>query len=316
MKLYRTRYGIRSVIAYIGLLALLFWALRLRRDDQPSYVYANWLSQGDTSRRLEAALELGHLGLERSIAVPALVTALLADTAAPVRKQSAKSLADVAVHERDGPTTSAATKALLRALEDSDPSVREAAARGLGQIGPDPDLVTLPLLETTKDPNDLVRGAAVMALGLTHKDAQVEQVDVVRAIAAAMNDTSHHVRELGLYALWATTEKSPAMCIALLKHDDLRTRKSVLESLVRNSPLAAQVAPQLTRALTDVDAEVRARAARALSIASPPPEPAVPALVEALSDPEESVRDAAATAIRNIDVESLGPGLRKSRGKE
>src|SRR5262249_7467094 len=96
MKMFRTQFGIRAVVAFVGLCALLFWAMRLARDSRPSHLYAGWLSDGDDSRRLFAAEELGRLGAEGAVAVPALTRALLTDSAAPIRKQSAVSLARVA----------------------------------------------------------------------------------------------------------------------------------------------------------------------------------------------------------------------------
>jgi HEAT repeat protein len=310
MKLYRTRFGIRSVIAYIGLFALIFWAVRFSRDSQPTYLYADWLREGDDARRLQAAGELGRRGTDREVAIPALVRALLTDSAAPIRKRAVESLTRRAINQRDGSMTATVTTALVRALNDKEPSVREAAVSGLGRIGPDPDAVVPALLEATKDVSEWVRGAAISALGLIQKDAVVERADVGRAIAAAMNDASLHVREMGLYAFWATNENSPAMCIALLKDENARTRNTVIAALARNSPLAAQVAPQLANALADVDADVRAGAARILAITWPPPQLAVPALVRALGDREKSVRDAAAMALRAIDREALPADLR------
>ena len=309
MKMFRSRFGIRAALAFVALCALLFWAMRFSRDSRPSRLYSGWLSDGDDSRRLFAAEELGRLGPDAAVAVPALARALLTDSAASIRKRSAGSLARVASKQNDGPTTAAAAAALVGALMDKDPAVREAAAKGLGQIRPDPKAVVPALLEATREENVWVRGAAVAALGLIQRDAGIDRGDVRRAIVAALNDASFHVREMGIYAFWATAEKSPGLSIALLKDDDVRTRRSVVRALVRDSPLAAAVVPELTAALTDEDAAVRAGAVRALGNVWPPPRPAVPALVRALSDPDGSVREAAARVLLEINGEPVPPDL-------
>ena len=131
------------------------------------------------------------------------------------------------------------------------------------------------------------------------------------AIKKTLYDASVHVREMGIYAFWATAEKSPKLSVSLLKDEDVRVRRSVVTALARSSPLAARVVPALTAALTDKDAAVRAGAACALGNTWPPPTAAVPALQRALSDPDSSVREAAAGALREIDAAtvSVGPGV-------
>ena len=205
--------------------------------------------------------------------------------------------------------TSAVAAALVGALRDKDPGVREAAAKGLGQIAPDANAVVPALLEATRDKNEWVRGAAVGALGLIQKDVGVDRMDVRPAIVAAINDASFHVREAGIYAFWATAEKSPELSIALLKDNDVRTRRWVVTALVRSSPLAAAVVRQLTAALTDEDAAVRAGAVRALGNIWPPPPAATPALMRALGDPDSSVREAAATVLEEFNDEPVPPDL-------
>jgi HEAT repeat protein len=284
MKLFRKRFGIKAVVAFVGLSALLCWAVRYSQDTRPSSLYVDWLRQADDSRRLQAAGELASLEADRAFAVPPLARAMLNDTSAPIRKRSAQSLAIVTSKLSDGPTTAAVVKAFVRALKDNDPSVREAAAKGIGQLGADPETAVPALLEAASDANEWVRGAAVAALGLIQKNAAVDWVDVRRAIVAAMNDPSAHVREMGIYAYWATAEKSPALSRALLKDKDVLSRRSAVTALARNSPLAALVALELTAALTDDDPAVRAGAATALGRIWPPKEPAVPAPVSDLSN--------------------------------
>ena len=180
MKIFRKRFGMKAVVGCVGLWALLFWAMRFSRDSRPEYLYGDWLRTGDDSRRLEAAGELGSVGPEGAVAVPALIRAMLCDTAAPIRKRSAESLASVVSTLNDTETTAAAARAFVRALDDTEASVREASAKGLGQIGPDPEEVVPALLEAANEENEWVRGAAVAALGLVQKRAGVDRTDVRR----------------------------------------------------------------------------------------------------------------------------------------
>src|SRR5439155_11927485 len=129
------------------------------RDSRPAYLYADWLADGDEGRRLHAAKELGSLGADAAVAVPVLTGTLLTDSAAHIRKQAAVSLTGVVRRLNDGPTTAAVAVAFVGALTDKDPAVREAVAKGLGQIRPDPQAVVLALLDASRDANEWVRGA-------------------------------------------------------------------------------------------------------------------------------------------------------------
>jgi HEAT repeat protein len=276
MRTFRTRFGVRALIAYVGLCALLFWAMRVSRDSRPPHLYAGWLSDGDVSRRLQAAQELDGMGSDPDVVAPALVRSLLTDSAASVRKRSAVSLAGVVSKLNDGPTTVAATSAFVQALKDKDAGVRAAAAEGLGRIGPEPEAVVPALLRGIGDESEWVRGAAVVALGWVQRKAGVDRAEARSAIAAAMSDSSLHVRELGIYAFWAMAEKSPEFSIAFLKDGDVTTRRSAVTALARSAPLASSVVPELTTALTDEDAAVRGGAARALRTIGPPSWAALP----------------------------------------
>ena len=300
MKIFRRQLGMKAVLAYVALCALLFGAVRLSSDQEPASLYAGWLQDGDDSRRFQAAQELGRDEIEAATAVPALTRALLTDREIGVRKQAAISLANVLSKSNDASTNSAAARALVKALADGDPTVREAAASALGRIHPNSSAVVPALLKATNDENVWVRGSAVAALGLIEKEKASDSVEIRNAIVKAMNDNSLHIREMGIYALLAAADKSPKMSIALLKSEDVRTRRSVVAALVRSSPLAKEVADDLTKAMTDEDATVRTGAIRALGNIWPPPLYALPALERAKSDPEVTVREAAARAILDV----------------
>ena len=124
-----------------------------------------------------------------------------------------------------------------------------------------------------------------------------------------LKDSSSHVRELGIDAFWATAENSPDLSIAMLQDGDVRTRRTAVRALARNSPLAEEVIPELAEALTDQDADVCAGAARALGNIWPPPRSAVPGLTRALDHWDGTVRAAAATALSAIDDEQEPPAI-------
>ena len=299
MKLFRTRIGVRALLGLVALCALLFWGMKVSRESRPAHLYSKWLIDGDDSRRVQAAQEMGSLDAESEVAVPVLIRAMQFDRSASVRKRSILSLADVTLERRDGPTTEAAAASLVEALADKDSEVRRAAADALGRIGPAPQSVLPALLRISGDESEWVRGASVSAIGWIEMKAEIDEAEPRRAIAKAMIDPSLHVRELGLYAFWAVAENSTAFSVALLKDGDPRTRLAAMAALARSSPLAAKVVPELMEALADPDPAIRAGAARVLGSVWPLPGPAVTALEQALGDPDGAVREAAARALAN-----------------
>ena len=263
-KTFRPRFGVRALILFVAVCALLFGALRFSQDSGPAYLYARWLDEGDESRRVHAAQELGGVEGETSVVAASLIRALLTDPAATVRKLSAVSLGQIVSKQDDGPTTAAAARALVLALRDQDPAVRAEVADALGRIGPDPDVAVPALLRAAEDPDEMVRGKAIVALGLIQMKAKIDRPDVRIAIAATGDDPSLHVRESGIYAFWTTAEFSPAFSSALLKDNDVHARRTAVNALAREGRLAAKVSRDLTVRLTDADEEVRAGATRAL----------------------------------------------------
>ena len=115
---------------------------------------------------------------------------------------------------------------------DNDSGVRRAVADALGRIPPPPDVAVPALLRATNDDSEWVRGASIAALGLIEKNFRVDRTDVRLAIAAAMTDPSLHVRELGIYAFWATADNSPGVARAWLVADDVRVRRAAVHALV------------------------------------------------------------------------------------
>jgi HEAT repeat protein len=261
----RTRFGVRALIVIVAVCAVVSWALRLSRDSRPAHLYSAWLGAAAESIRIQAAQELGGVDEDRSLVVTNLTRALLSDRNVDVRKQAARSLARVVVAAHDGAMTSEAARGLVQALGDNDASVRAAVADALGQIAPAPEVVVPELLRAAKDDDQWARGAVIAALGLIQKKANVDREDVRVAMAAAMIDPSPHVREMGIYAFWATAEVSPALSRALLSDGDVRVRRAAALALARSAPLAEKVAYELTAArLADPDTAVSDGAERAL----------------------------------------------------
>jgi HEAT repeat protein len=99
--------------------------------------------------------------------------------------------------------------------------------------------------------------------------------------------------------------------------DQLKTSPSATErwraarALGAMGPEAREAVPELSRALKDDDAMLRAEAAIALGHMGPAAQPAVPALKDLLTDKHLPVRDAAESALKAINAKpqkAPGPG--------
>ncbi|MEK6410547.1 MAG: HEAT repeat domain-containing protein [Acidobacteriota bacterium] len=171
--------------------------------------------------------------------------------------------------------TSAATSALLSALNDRSSRVRAAAAACLAERG---EASTVPLLAAclAKDKDAFVRKTAAYALGK-----------------------------------FQGTGRTAAL-IAALKDKDAEVRGAAAVSLGDHADTAAVTS--LTTALSDRSAFVRARAARALGVNGSAATPAVPALIRLLtSDDDNEVKRQASTALGSIGDRSALPALERAR---
>ena len=116
------------------------------------------------------------LGPDRSrdsAAVPAL-TALLAKKNASLRQAAARALGQI------GPQANSAVPALVELLKDKEVLLRWAAAKALGQIGPKAKTAAAALAELLKDANREVRLAAASALGRSTAEMKATKADVKR----------------------------------------------------------------------------------------------------------------------------------------
>ena len=153
--------------------------------------------------------------------------------------------------------------ALIAALKDANPLVREDAATALGRLGPAASAAIDPLVATFADKDIYLRGVAAVALG------RIGQA-TVPALTQALADPNAEVR-------W-----SAAIAFGRLGH-----------------PGAAAV-PELIKALSDPSENVRYGSVVALGGLRSAARGAVPALTEVLHDRDETVRRGATLALRQI----------------
>jgi len=181
---------------------------------------------------------------------------------------------------------------LLKALEDPDQRVREAAALGLSEARSRGDAVAHALVERLQDPDRSVREAATLALwrmgdGVAPRLRKVLEGGNVEACAAAAR------------ALAALGEPEADALLEALRTGAPAARRAAALALA--SRLGQQRSPELTGALlgalSAADAGVREAAARALGRLQVEESEAANALLGALKDPSAAVRAAAAGAV-------------------
>ena len=235
---------------------------------------------GDTADavRVASAAALAREGVRAPGAIPGLVKVLADSAHADVRAHGARVLGAVLAQlgqrrrmsrsADDTVALHAGVEALMSATADSDVRVREAAARGLGRLGP--------------------AGAAVSPR-------------VRSALASFAQSPVAELRIAGLEGL--VNNGAPATVVVPAARSALgdsapNVRLTAARTLERFGPEAKAAVPDLVRTLSDPVAFVRSASASAIGEIGP--ELARAPLARALKDPSVSVRQEAAHALEGF----------------
>ena len=120
-----------------------------------------------------------------------------------------------------------AVPALLEALKDTDPLVRQSAASCLGQIRDDERVIPA-LLQALNDPEWIVRDSAALSLG------DLDAVEAVPALIQALSDPEEGVRSSAAWGLESigtpAREAVPALILVLGDSDDF-VRQAAVQAL-------------------------------------------------------------------------------------
>ena len=200
---------------------------------------------------------------------------------------------------------------LIGALDDPDPSVRQAAILSLGRLGR-PDLVVelaKPKILAAEDAE--VRRTAVSVLG------RIGGLAIVDPISQSLGDPDWTVRNEAIAAAGHLVDQlcelrvpeTAKILVRVLPIDDRDVREKTIRALASFGKSAVAV---LTEALDTKSEPVRSGAAAALGLIRDPT--TVPALVRRLEDESRQVRLAAIAALGNIMSSRAIPSLVKRLG--
>jgi HEAT repeat protein len=182
--------------------------------------------------------------------------------------------------------------ALIRALQDPDPYVREIAAQGLGYVGDERGAPALG--HALRDPVPAVRRRAAAALITV--PAKAAQKDLQRAVKS---DPDPVVRRYAVEALgWIEDDTVIPTLIAAASDSNPRVRRFAAQELGRRS--ASQALNALVSLFNDPDEDVRWQAV--LAVGKLRDKRAVGALLKALDDPAPQVANAAERALQRLGI--------------
>ena len=163
-----------------------------------------------------------------------------------------------------GPEAGRATPALVKALGDTNATLRLHAAFALGKIGATPELAVPALAGLLGDRNEEVRMYAAIAL----KKFGTQAAAAVPALIATLKDRGWQVRDRSALALGAAGQHQTSVVSALeeaLRDEHRFVRSSAATALAALAPRAKSARVALQNARYDPDAEVRYSAGLAVS---------------------------------------------------
>jgi HEAT repeat protein len=356
---------------FVGGLCAAVMAAGALADDAPPSVdkLIERLASRDLATRREAGFQLSHLGAGAKPALPALLKALDDDdkqvwsyavaaiaNLGPDAREAIPVLLDRldgrkarGRRERDfrqgimrtayalsriGPV---AVPPLIKALAESDTTLRAGAARALGGMGPAAREAVPALIQNLGDSQDPARDEAIQAIALIGPAAgsalvaalqdsearrragaagALAQIDPpfrdgARAIEqAAAKEQDASVRA-ALFPALARSGVVPERCVALIlpavtdENDALR--HAALNALLATPALRSAAVPKLAVLLKDANPGVRERAARSLGRVGPGAVAALPALLDAARAADGA--PAYAEALAEIGPQAVPPLL-------
>jgi HEAT repeat protein len=195
-----------------------------------------------------------------------------------VRKAAARRLGQL------GPAAKPAVPALAEALADKDSEVRQAVTETIGRLGQDAQAAVPALLRLLKDPDDNVRREAAQVLGKIGPAAREATV----ALTAALGDKDFFVAGAAIEALTAIGPAARESVPTLVELDlKVKTFQSVSLFVRDKLPAALQAIdperkvalPVLLGLLSKGDGEVRQAVAKELGELGPRARDAVPTLL-------------------------------------
>ncbi|MBM4127795.1 MAG: HEAT repeat domain-containing protein [Nitrospira sp.] len=195
-----------------------------------------------------------------------------------------------------GPLAKPAVPALIRALDDPDPLVRDRVTRSLGQIGIPERAVSAALLRSLKDSDRLVRHTALSQLAFGGPIPP----DLLPRLKELTQDQDRQIAQLASSTV--AREQQPISASVLAMSLNVGTAKLyTLLQLARLGPRAVDTVASVTPLLAAELPLERYLAAAVLEAIGPAASEALPALRLALNDTDPVVRETAVQAVQALE---------------